>query len=1765
MYSGAGSGPLLAAAEAWDGLAAELGSAAASFESVTSGLAGGAWQGASAAAMAAAAAPYAGWLSATAGAAASAAGQARTMVGAFEAALAATVDPFVVVANRSGLVSLALSNIFGQNTPAIAAAESDYELMWAQDVAAMAGYHFDASAVVSALQAFSEPAKALPGLGGLSGTVDSLAATVEGFVSNPGLANPAAGLGDLNPFNLLTGLLNPLNPVDLLGLFPIRLPLRLVVNGSIGPISIQPIQILPTIPLNFNHTFMLGPLTVPNIEVPAIPLAGISIPINIGPLTISPITIFPALNISGQTINVPGFNLVPGGITIPAIKQISTPTDMTKPSTESLFGPIKINLGVNPFKVNLMGLSVPAVTIFPGGLSIPDAPLHLDVGVSASTGEFTIPGFSLPEHPIPLTINLAGQIDGFSTPAITTDPVPVHLQTVISAARPVPLFPLPTIPLNIDIASTIGALNVHPIALPPAHATITNASISIGSFTIPQIDTPLIPLNVTGTVTLGQNTISAINVLDPLNITGQFTSDPIKGPSITIDTLNLPGQLAIKATGITIKPEIVIAGPETFSIGTTAFTIPTIDIPAQTPVTLDLIGGIDQMTLFPGGLTFPTNSASLNFSAGTNPFTIFPNGFGIDQIPLNIHATVFSPTPSTTGSFGPIHIPAVPAIPPIHVSGTGNINLNLGLPTIPTPAVTGALFGDLNYGFAINQPVNIPPFGITGSLSNGAISVNFPVQRFDLQTQFTLAGFTATYNGRVAPFTITQSIPTMPLNFTTGPSTIPPLSFSGSTPLDIPLDILQASTIPGITHIQSIPINFALDTPQVTIPATTIPAFPIGGKTATVSSGLLGFGADLATAVLDAGPQLNTATNAGVAWLGHELMNAGPGNAGIYNLGGGNLGDLNFGAGNIGTENLGGANIGVANVGFANSALGALTGHNIGLGNTGSANIGFGNTGSGNIGFGNTGNNNMGIGLIGDNHSGFGGWNSGSGNVGLFNSGTDNVGVFNSGSHNSGIANSGQANTGLLNAGGFNTGVGNAGSHDMGLFNAGSFDTGAFNPGDANLGLLNSGNANNGVANSGNFNNGVLISGSNSTGALFTGDNQNPFTSGLAGTNLFDLNENLGPVHIDPIHVAGVPINIKETFNIGPFIIPQVDVPALQLGIHQSLTLPAITLFQGLNMPAQTITIPINIPAGTASTLQLPVLTYRIDSGTGVTKAADYFIGQLPPVNIGSRPVQPTTGLAINFGASGPKTGSVALNLPAIAIPQIATTPLPLTIDVAGGTPAFTLFDGGLSIPQNPIPVNFTLSGGLQPFDIFPNGYTIDPIPLHLRLDFDLRNPLDPTTFGQVVNFHLSGGMGAVKVPDIPIPAIPLGLNANLSHGAFTIPSIPIPNVPVDISGSVGLGPIGIPSVTIPAIGNNPLATIHFDQSTSAGMTIPQFEIWTAGNAPWDFASPGPSWIVIGTNFKPIDVTLPLSVPTGPLVIGGSTQGPFAVTLSGGTQAFTTPAVMIDKIPLNFGVLGGSDPITFFPNGLQFPANTLLDLNLSAGPQAFTIPAQTIEFIGLDLNANVKVAGGLTPPFNLSLLYLTADGVIGPASFPSFHIPSIPLGFNLGGNIGPITIPSFSTPPITLGLDSTANAGPVTVEPFSINQLGLNVGIKVSDIPSGVSTTTGQLAGSGLFLSVGKPFDIGGSSSSVIKGFNVAPFTVMTPPGGGIPGFAFPVDPIQVELPVSATIPSLTFPGLTIPDIPLGLGLSGALPAFDLPSIAINQIPIHLEGPLTLL
>src|SRR6201999_1012796 len=156
MYMGAGSGPMLAAAAAWDDLAAELQSAAALYNSAVESLTTGPWTGPSSMAMAAAAVPYVAWINATGAQAELAATQAQLAAGAYETAFAATVPPPVIAANRALLAALIATNVFGQNTAAIASTEAQYAEMWAQDAGAMYAYA-GASAAAAQLTPFTEP------------------------------------------------------------------------------------------------------------------------------------------------------------------------------------------------------------------------------------------------------------------------------------------------------------------------------------------------------------------------------------------------------------------------------------------------------------------------------------------------------------------------------------------------------------------------------------------------------------------------------------------------------------------------------------------------------------------------------------------------------------------------------------------------------------------------------------------------------------------------------------------------------------------------------------------------------------------------------------------------------------------------------------------------------------------------------------------------------------------------------------------------------------------------------------------------------------------------------------------------------------------------------------------------------------------------------------------------------------------------------------------------------------------------------------------------------------------------------------------------------------------------------------------------------------------------------------------------------------------------------------------------------------------------
>jgi PPE-repeat protein len=186
MYTGPGSGPMLAAAQAWGSLADELYTAASAYQSAVSELTSGAWSGPSSTSMTTAAGTYVEWLGATAAQAEETAAQARAAAAGYEAAFAMTVPPPEIAANRGLLAVLVATNFLGQNTPAIAATEAQYAEMWAQDAVAMYGYA-GSSAAATVLTPFSSPHQNTDP----AGTADQAAAVGQAASASAGNAQGA--------------------------------------------------------------------------------------------------------------------------------------------------------------------------------------------------------------------------------------------------------------------------------------------------------------------------------------------------------------------------------------------------------------------------------------------------------------------------------------------------------------------------------------------------------------------------------------------------------------------------------------------------------------------------------------------------------------------------------------------------------------------------------------------------------------------------------------------------------------------------------------------------------------------------------------------------------------------------------------------------------------------------------------------------------------------------------------------------------------------------------------------------------------------------------------------------------------------------------------------------------------------------------------------------------------------------------------------------------------------------------------------------------------------------------------------------------------------------------------------------------------------------------------------------------------------------------------------------------------------------------------
>jgi PPE-repeat protein len=257
MYAGAGAGPLMAAATAYNNLAAELSTTATQWESIITLLTTEQWTGAGSAAAAAAAQPIVTWLTTSAAAVEQAGAQATASAAAYEAAFAATVPPPMIAANRTLLATLIATNFLGVNSAAIAATEAQYAEMWVQDATMMSTYQAASAAAgvlqpvtpmapatnpageglqaASVAQASSSPAvQALSSaaLAPAAASPSDLLTSIDGFLGTPAVANTINGAVNTGAWFTTSAISNGVSLGKTLGAVP-AIPFAL--SDSVAP------------------------------------------------------------------------------------------------------------------------------------------------------------------------------------------------------------------------------------------------------------------------------------------------------------------------------------------------------------------------------------------------------------------------------------------------------------------------------------------------------------------------------------------------------------------------------------------------------------------------------------------------------------------------------------------------------------------------------------------------------------------------------------------------------------------------------------------------------------------------------------------------------------------------------------------------------------------------------------------------------------------------------------------------------------------------------------------------------------------------------------------------------------------------------------------------------------------------------------------------------------------------------------------------------------------------------------------------------------------------------------------------------------------------------------------------------------------------------------------------------------------------------------------------------------------------------------------
>ena len=237
MYQGAGSGPLLEAATAWDGLAADLEATATQYQTAVTNLTTGTWLGPSSTHMATAAEPYIAWLQTTAAEAAQTGAQAKAAAAAYQTAYSSMVPPPVIAANRAELTTLVSNNFLGQNTGAIAQNEANYLEMWIQDALGMDTYQQASTGASSGLPPQTAAPLVTSGSQAAPAAAAATAAATPAATGGDAIGQLALAIAEI--FGYVPGATDAVPTVATLGSFIDTAALSIAANPSAALLPVQ--------------------------------------------------------------------------------------------------------------------------------------------------------------------------------------------------------------------------------------------------------------------------------------------------------------------------------------------------------------------------------------------------------------------------------------------------------------------------------------------------------------------------------------------------------------------------------------------------------------------------------------------------------------------------------------------------------------------------------------------------------------------------------------------------------------------------------------------------------------------------------------------------------------------------------------------------------------------------------------------------------------------------------------------------------------------------------------------------------------------------------------------------------------------------------------------------------------------------------------------------------------------------------------------------------------------------------------------------------------------------------------------------------------------------------------------------------------------------------------------------------------------------------------------------------------------------------------